>query len=54
MYYAQINELNICYAVTQTTGEVIQADMILVESLDESLLDKKYNPETQLFEEVTM
>jgi len=50
MYYAQINVDNICYAVTQTTGEIIQADMISIASYDESFLGMKYNTETGRFE----
>lgn len=42
MYYAQIDENNVCYAVTQTTGQIDQPDMIEIESYDESLLFKTY------------
>lgn len=46
VYYAQIDENGIVYAVTQAAGKMIE-----VESLDESLLGKKYNEETGQFEE---
>ena len=39
-YYAQINDDQICYAVTQTAGLITQADMIPVTSYDTSLLGK--------------
>lgn len=41
-YYAQIDEENICFAVTQTAGEINRADMIEIDGLDESILLKKY------------
>ena len=50
MFYAQIDSNNICYAVTQTSGEIIQADMISIPAYDESLLGMKYNTETKVFE----
>ena len=42
-YYAQIDDQSICYAVTQTAGEIIQPDMILIASYDISLLGKIWN-----------
>ena len=41
MYYAQIDENGICYAVTQAAGAIEQGDMIEIASLDKSLLGKK-------------
>ena len=41
MYYAQIDAEGICFAVTQTWGEIIQDDMIEIEEFDESLLGMK-------------
>lgn len=41
MHYAQIDESGICYAVTQTTGPIEQADMIEIDGYDESLLGKR-------------
>ena len=41
MYYAQINDENICFAVTQTAGIIEQTDMIQINVYDESLLGKK-------------
>ena len=42
MYYAQIDGNDICYAVTQTAGQINQANMIEIDGIDESLLLKKY------------
>jgi hypothetical protein len=39
-YYAQITEENICYAVTQTSGIIIQDDMIAIDSYNLDLLGK--------------
>lgn len=39
-YYAQINAQNVCFAVTQTAGEIIQDDMLRIDSYDTSLLNK--------------
>jgi len=39
-YYAQINNDQICFAVTQTHGLIIQDDMIPITSYDISLLGK--------------
>jgi len=41
-YYAQINSASICYAVTQTAGEITQSDMIPVDSYDTTLLGKEW------------
>jgi hypothetical protein len=41
-YYAQIDGNSICYAVTQTAGEIIQNDMIRINSYDINLLGKKW------------
>lgn len=41
-YYAQINEENICHAVSDLSGEVIANNMIPLESYDISLLGKRY------------
>lgn len=43
LYYAQLNENNICIGVSQLSGEVISPDMILLQSYDAPLLGKKYN-----------
>jgi len=42
MYYAQINQNGICFAVTQTAGEIIAEDMIEVPSFDQDKLFRKY------------
>lgn len=41
--YAQLDEENICVSVSQLSGEVIQDDMIELNSYDASLLGKRYN-----------
>jgi len=47
VYYAQVDENGIVYAVTQAAGKMIE-----IESLDTSLLGKRYNAETGQFEDV--
>ena len=41
MYYAQVNEDGICFAVTQTAGIVDSSDMIEIGSYNDSLLGKR-------------
>lgn len=41
-YYAQINAQGIVYAITQTSGKIINPTMIEVDGLHESLLGMKY------------
>lgn len=40
-YYAQIDENGICFAVTETAGQIDQPDMIEIETFDEGLLGMK-------------
>ena len=40
--YAELDENNICKAVSELAGEVIKDTMILLESYDTSLLGKRY------------
>lgn len=47
VYYAQIDQNGIVYAVTQAAGKMVE-----VQSMDNSLLGKKYNAETGQFEDV--
>lgn len=42
-YYAQIDENNICIAVSDLSGKVTADNMIRLETYDTSLLGKKYN-----------
>lgn len=42
-YYAQINEENICVGVSDLSGEVSADNMIRIDTMDTSLLGKKYN-----------
>ena len=42
-YYAQLDESNICIAVSDLSGPVTADNMIRLESYDISLLGKKYN-----------
>ena len=42
-YYAQIDENNICIAVSDLTGKVTADNMLRLEIYDTSLLGKKYN-----------
>ena len=41
--YAELDENNICKAVSQLSGEVIKDTMIRLDEYDISLLSKKYN-----------
>jgi len=41
-YYAQINTDNICFAVSDLSGEVRADNMIRLENYDASLLGKRY------------
>lgn len=49
MYYAQIDSDDIVFAVTQTAGEIISPDMIVINYYDDSLLGKQYNKATGEF-----
>ena len=42
-YYAQIDENNICIAVSDLSGKVTADNMLRLETYDTSLLGKKYN-----------
>lgn len=42
MYYAQINQDGIAFAVTETAGEINQPDMIALASFDTSVIGKKW------------
>lgn len=42
-FYAQMNENNICTGISQLNGEVIQEDMIEIESADSSYMWKKFD-----------
>lgn len=41
--YAELNENNICKAVSELSGEVIKDTMIPLETYDDSLLGKRYD-----------
>jgi len=43
MYYAQINENNICVAISQVAGELNDSKHVPVEGLNEDLLWRKYD-----------
>ena len=43
-YYAQINEENICVAVSELAGDMSEyPNLLRIESFDSSLLNKKWN-----------
>ena len=42
-YYAQINDDNVCFAVSQLSGEVNLPSMVLLDNYDASLLGRQYN-----------
>lgn len=51
MYYAEIDlQTRICFAVTETSGQIIAPQMIELQSLDTSLLGKVHNEATGEFE----
>ena len=41
-FYAQLNENNICIGISQLSGEVIQPNMIDIQSFDNDKLWRKY------------
>lgn len=45
MYYAQINQDRIAYAVTETAGQIDAPDMIALESFDASVIGRRYTEE---------
>lgn len=52
MYYAQLNDNNICVNLISTPNIISAKNMILISSIiDSSLLGKKYNYETQQWED---
>ena len=46
-FYAQLNENNICIGISQLSGEVIQSNMIEIQSADNSYMWKKYENKAQ-------
>jgi hypothetical protein len=43
-YYAQVNEENICVAVSELAGDMSKySNLLRIESFDSSLLGKKWN-----------
>lgn len=43
-YYAQINEENICIAVSELSGDMSEySNLLKIESFDTSLMGKKWN-----------
>lgn len=43
-YYAQINEENICVAVSELSGDMSEySNLLKIESFDTSLMGKKWN-----------
>lgn len=45
MYYAQINDDNICFAVTELSDVVERPDIIQIDSYDVALLGRRWNGE---------
>lgn len=43
MFYAQLNDVNICVSVSKLNKEVESNNMIMIDTYNESLLGKKYN-----------
>jgi hypothetical protein len=42
-YYAQINEQNICLAVSELAAEMSESNLISIDTFDTSLLGKMWN-----------
>lgn len=42
MFYAQLNQDRIAYAVTETSGQIDEPNMIALESFDTSVIGKRY------------
>lgn len=51
-FYAQLNQESIVVAVTQTSSEIDEENLVELESYDTSVLGKRYNPDTGDFEDV--
>ena len=49
-FYAQVNADHIVLGVTQVAAEINAPDLVPIESLDASLIGKRWNPEVQAFE----
>ena len=45
-FYAQLNENNICIGISQLSGEVIQDNMIEIQSFDNDKVWRKYENKT--------
>ena len=45
-FYAQLNENNICIGLSQLSGEVIQNNMVEIQSFDNDKLWRKYENST--------
>ena len=53
VFYAQLNNENIVIGISQLNEEINISNMVLIDSFDDTLLNKRYNAETGEFEEVT-
>jgi hypothetical protein len=51
-FYAQINEDSICFAVTETYGQIDRDDMITLESYDSELLGQKWDATSSQWHQV--
>ena len=52
-FYAQLDNENIVIGISQLNEEINISNMVLIDSFDDTLLNKRYNAETGEFEEVT-
>lgn len=43
MFFAQLNDENICVGISDLSGEVVSKNMIKIDEFDVTLLGKKYN-----------
>lgn len=51
--YAQIGEDGVVHSVCSLSGEVDDSNAIRIDAYDETLVGKRYNRETNQFEDVT-
>ena len=52
MFYAQLNDDNICVGVSDLSGEVINEKLIKIENIDDELIGKKYDRDRCIFENI--
>jgi len=54
LYYAQLDEKGKVYTVCELAKEELNQNLVAIDAFDESLLNKYYDAETGIFEEITL